>query len=116
MRAIRALRYGGPETLVEQTLETPVPSPQQVRIRVEAIGVNFIDIYHRTGLYPSKEPVHLGVEGAGVIEVLGSEVRDFKVGDRVAWSDVPGSYATHVCAPTQRLVLVPEGVPSEAAA
>ncbi len=116
MRAIKALRYGGPETLVEHTSETPEPTPQQVRIRIEACGVNFIDIYHRTGLYPSKEPVSLGVEGAGVIEALGSEVRDFKVGDRVAWSDVPGSYATHVCAPTQRLVAVPDAVSSEAAA
>lgn len=116
MRAIKAFRYGGPDTLTELTLDTPEPKPDQVRIRVEAIGVNYLDVYHRTGLYPTTEPVNVGVEGAGVIEALGSEVRDFKVGERVAWSDVPGSYATHVCAPARRLVTVPDGVSSEAAA
>jgi len=116
MRAIRALRYGGPETLTEQTIETPEPAADQVRIRVEAAGVNFLDIYHRTGLYPTQEPVRLGVEGAGVIEAVGSAVKDLKVGARVAWSDVPGSYATHVCAPAARLVAVPDGVTSQTAA
>jgi len=116
MRAIRALRYGGPETLTEQTIETPEPAADQVRIRVEAAGVNFLDIYHRTGLYPTQEPVRLGVEGAGVIEAVGTAVKDLKVGARVAWSDVPGSYATHVCAPAARLVAVPEGVTSQTAA
>lgn len=116
MRAIRALRYGGPDTLTEQTIETPEPAADQVRIRVEAAGVNFLDIYHRTGLYPTQEPVRLGVEGAGVVEAIGSAVKDLKVGARVAWSDVPGSYATHVCAPAARLVAVPDGVTSHTAA
>ncbi len=115
MRAIRALRYGGPETLTEQAIEALEPAADQVRIRVEAAGVNFLDIYHRTGLYPTQEPVRLGVEGAGVIEALGSAVKDLKVGARVAWSDVPGSYATHVCAPAARLVPVPDGVSLETA-
>jgi len=116
MRAIRSLKYGGPETMAEQTLPSPEPAAHQVRVRVEAAGVNYIDIYQRSGLYPTQEPVNLGLEGAGVIEALGSEVRDLKVGARVAWCDVPGSYATHVCAPAQRVVPVPDGVSSQTAA
>jgi len=116
MRAIRALKYGGPDTLTEQTLETPEPAPEQVRVRVEAAGVNFLDVYHRTGLYPTQEPVRLGMEGAGVIEAVGSAVKDLAVGTRVAWSDVPGSYATHVLAPAARVVQVPDGLSSETAA
>jgi NADPH2:quinone reductase len=118
MRAIEAVRYGGPETLVEREHPLPVPVPGEVRVRVEAAGVNFIDIYHRTGLYPSSEPVRLGLEGAGIVEALGQGVSGLAIGERVAWVDVRGSYATHVCAARDRLVKVPaalDGVTAAAA-
>lgn len=116
MRVIEASHYGGPETLALRQCPTPAPGPGQVRVRVEFAGVNYIDVYQRTGLYPTGEPVKLGLEGAGVVEEVGPEVFDLRAGQRVAWCDVPGSYASHVCAPEQRLVPVPDGVSSELAA
>ena len=93
--------------MVERELPLLEPSPGEARVRVEAAGVNFIDIYQRSGLYPTQEPVRLGLEGAGIVEALGAGVEGLSVGERVAWSDVPGSYASHVCAPRARLVKVP---------
>jgi NADPH2:quinone reductase len=116
MRAMQAREYGGSETLREQPLELSDPAPQEARVRVEVAGVNFIDIYHRTGLYPTEQPVRLGLEGAGVVEAVGSEVRELAAGDRVAWVDVRGSYASHVNAPAARLVKVPAGLGAEQAA
>jgi NADPH2:quinone reductase len=85
-------------------------------VRVQAVGVNFIDIYHRTGLYPLPLPLAIGLEGAGTVERIGNTVSDLKVGERVAWASVPGSYATHVVAPADRLVPIPDGVATEVAA
>jgi NADPH2:quinone reductase len=85
-------------------------------VRVQAAGLNFIDIYHRTGLYPLPLPLAIGLEGAGTVEQLGSAVSDLKVGERVAWASVLGSYATHVVSPADRLVPVPDGVATEVAA
>jgi NADPH2:quinone reductase len=85
-------------------------------VRVQAAGLNFIDIYHRTGLYPLPLPLAIGLEGAGTIEKIGNNVSDLKVGERVAWASVPGSYATHVVAPADRLVPVPDAVATEVAA
>jgi NADPH2:quinone reductase len=116
MRAIQALRYGGADTLSEQTIELHEPLPHQVRVRIEAAGVNFIDIYQRSGLYPTQEPVRLGLEGAGIVEAVGSEVRDLHVGTRVAWCDQPGSYATHALLAAGRVVRVPEAVSATQAA
>jgi NADPH2:quinone reductase len=116
MKAIRAHRHGGPEVLQLDELPTPEPGPGQALVRVEAAGVNYIDTYHRTGLYPMPLPVPLGLEGAGVVEALGPDVPAGDApgavapGARVAWSGVPGSYATHVLAPADRLVPLPAGV------
>jgi NADPH2:quinone reductase len=116
MRAMQALEYGGSDMIRERALELPAPAPGEARVRVEAAGVNFIDIYQRTGLYPTEQPVRLGLEGAGVVEAVGSAVSDLSPGTRVAWVDVRGSYATHVNAPADRLVQVPADVSSEQAA
>jgi NADPH2:quinone reductase len=92
--------------------EHPVgdPGPGQVRVRSAAAGVNFIDVYFRTGLYPRPLPFVSGLEGAGTVETLGEGVTGLAVGDRVAWSGVPGSYAEHVLAPVASLVRLPDGV------
>src|SRR5262245_33855430 len=96
MRAIRAKAPGGPEVMEMEELPVGEPGPGEARVRVEAAGVNFIDIYHRTGLYKVPLPMPLGLEGAGVVEAAGPGVTEVKAGDRVAWSAGPGSYATHV--------------------
>jgi NADPH2:quinone reductase len=83
---------------------------------VEAAGLNFIDVYHRTGLYPLPLPLPIGLEGAGTVEQVGSSVSDVQVGQRVAWASVPGSYATHVVAAVERLVPVPDNVAIDIAA
>jgi NADPH2:quinone reductase len=116
MQAIRPKQTGGPEVLQLAEAPTPQPGPGEVLVRVQAAGLNFIDIYHRTGLYPLPLPLAIGLEGAGTIENIGNSVSDLKVGDRVAWASVPGSYATHVMAPADRLVPVPDGVATEVAA
>lgn len=116
MLAVRAHRHGGPEVLELDELPTPSPGPGQALVRVEAAGVNFIDTYHRSGLYKTSMPVPLGVEGAGVIEAVGDGVTGLAPGAAVAWSGVPGSYATHVVAPVDKLVLVPAGLDAARAA
>jgi NADPH2:quinone reductase len=116
MFAIRPTHPGGPELLTLAETPTPAPGPGSVLIRVEAAGVNFIDIYHRTGLYPMPTPLPLGLEGAGTVEAVGPEVTTLAPGDRVAWASVTGSYATHVVAPVEKLVKVPEGVGLKVAA
>ena len=116
MQAIRPRKTGGPEVLELAEAPTPRPGPGEVLVRVEAAGLNFIDVYHRTGLYPLPLPLPIGLEGAGTVEQLGSAVSDVKVGARVAWASVPGSYATHVVAPVERLVPVPASVATDIAA
>jgi len=117
MQAIRAAEPGGPENLALDTLETPEPDPGQVLVRVHAAGVNFIDTYHRTGFYPMPRPIPIGMEGAGVVERAGAGVpAGMQPGARVAWTSVPGSYATHVVARAEQLVPVPDGVSLEDAA
>ena len=95
MRAIRFEKTGGPEVLELVEVEVPSPGPGQVLIRHEAIGINFIETYQRSGLYPMKLPSGLGGEAAGVVEAVGDGVSRFKVGDRVATagSGSPGAYA-----------------------
>ncbi|MBI3457406.1 MAG: quinone oxidoreductase [Candidatus Rokubacteria bacterium] len=110
MRAIRVPQYGGPETMKLDELPTPKPGPGQALVRIEAAGVNFIDIYQRSGLYKGALPVPLGLEGAGVVAEVASGVATVKVGDRVAWTGVPGSYATHNVIPADRLVALPSGL------
>jgi len=115
MRAARVPTPGGPDAI--QLVEVPTPEPQrgEVLVRVEGAGVNYIDVYHRTGAYKSELPVRLGLEGAGVVEACGPEAT-LPVGGRVAWSSVVGSYATHVIAPEDRLVPVPDAIDSRTAA
>jgi NADPH2:quinone reductase len=118
MLAIRPDHTGGPEVMTLVELATPVPGPGQALVRVTAAGVNFIDVYQRSGQYPVPLPIPLGSEGAGVVEALGGGSPDapVTVGERVAWAGVPGSYATHVLAPVERLVPVPAGVDAKVAA
>lgn len=115
MKAIRAHRHGGPDVLQLDELPTPRPSAGQALVAVEAAGVNFIDTYHRSGLYKTTLPVPIGVEGAGTALAVGPGV-DLAIGTRVAWTGVPGSYATHVVAPADRLVAIPDALDSARAA
>lgn len=110
MHVVRVHEPGGPEAMSYEEIETPTPGPGEVLVRVVAAGVNFIDIYQRSGQYKLPTPFTLGLEAAGTIEALGPEVAGFKVGDRVAYSSVQGSYAEYVIAPTARLVPVPRSI------
>jgi NADPH2:quinone reductase len=116
MRAIRPRRTGGPELLAIEECPTPAPGKGEALVRVAAAGVNFIDVYQLSGLYPLPLPMAIGLEGAGTVEQIGDGVADLRVGDRVAWSSVSGSYASHLVAPTDKLVPVPEGVATDVAA
>jgi NADPH2:quinone reductase len=116
MHVVRVAATGGPELMQLDEVATPTPGPGQLLVRVEAAGVNFIDTYERSGAYRVTLPHALGREGAGVVEAVGPEVVGFVAGDRVAWCDAPGSYATHALVPAARAVPVPAGVPSATAA
>ena len=116
MKAIRVQTTGGPEVLEYVDIPTPSPGDGEALVRLEAIGVNFIDVYHRTGLYPMPLPFTPGSEGAGVVESVGSNVRDLKPGDRVAYAMTRGSYAEYHVVPADRLVPVAEGVDARTAA
>jgi NADPH2:quinone reductase len=116
MQVVRIHDQGGPEVMRVEEVPTPEPGPGQVRVRVAAAGVNFIDIYHRSGQYKVGLPFVLGREGAGTVEAVGSGVSELREGQTVAWAGVPGSYATHVIAPAAELVPVPDGVQARGAA
>lgn len=108
---------GDASALRVQQAELPLPGPGEVRVRQSAVGVNFVDIYHRTGLYPLPAlPAVLGVEGAGVIEAIGAGVEALTVGQRVAYAGVVGAYATARNLPAQRVVALPDGITAEQAA
>jgi NADPH2:quinone reductase len=107
---------GGPEALVWEPIDLPAPRTGEVLVEVAAAGVNYIDVYQRNGLYPLPLPAVLGLEGAGTVTAVGPDVVDLAPGDRVAWLDVPGSYAGAVLAPAARLVRVPDGLDLELAA
>lgn len=110
MKAVQMNQTGGPDVLKYVDVPDPKPGPGQVVIDLRAIGVNFMDIYSRSGLYPVNLPLILGGEGAGIVSQAGSGVTDVKVGDMVAYSNVNASYAEKVVAPADRLVKVPAGV------
>jgi NADPH2:quinone reductase len=116
MRAIRVHEFGGPEAMKLEELPTPKPGEGQALVRIEAAGLNYIDVYQRGGAYKNPLPYSLGLEGAGVAEAVGAGVTTVRVGDRVAWTGVPGSYATHNVVPADRLVALPAGVDSRAGA
>ena len=115
-RAIRAHQTGGPEVLQWEEVMVGDPGPGEVRVRNTAIGLNFIDTYHRSGLYPMPMPLTLGSEGAGVIEAVGPKVKGFKAGDRVAYAQPIGAYAEVLIRPAARLVKIPAGISDQAAA
>ncbi len=104
MKAIRVNEHGGPEALGYESVEAPEPGSGQARVRLAASGVNFIDVYMRSGVYPGNPPFTLGLEGAGEVEAVGEGVEEVSVGDHVAWAGVPGSYAEAVVAPADKLV------------
>jgi NADPH2:quinone reductase len=110
MKAIRVHAIGGPEALRLEELPEPSPGPGQVSIRVEAAGVNFIEVYHRTGLYKVALPATPGSEAAGVVEAVGAGVTEFRPGERVATVNAQGAYAEFALAPAERVVALPEGV------
>lgn len=114
MKAIRVHALGGPEVLRFEDIPDPVPAEGQAAVRIEAIGVNFIDVYHRTGLYkvPSL-PFTPGQEAAGTVEALGPGVTGLAVGDRVAYAGAMGSYAEKAAVPADRLVRLPEGLSAQ---
>jgi NADPH:quinone reductase len=116
MRGIQVTRYGGPEVLEHVELPDPAPGPGEALIRVRVAGVNFTDVYQRTGMYPGALPFTPGVEGVGVVEKLGSGVRDVKVGDRVGWVMIKGAYAELAAIPAERLVPIPASIDDRTAA
>lgn len=116
-KAIRIHETGGPEVLRLEEVEVPDPGPGQARVRQTAIGLNFIDIYHRTGLYPMELPFTPGMEGAGTVEAVGEGVTEVAVGDRVAYAGGPvGAYAEVRLAPAAKLVRLPDDIPEDTAA
>ncbi len=116
MKAIRISQYGGAEVLSFEDIDVADPGEGQVRITIEAAGVNFIDTYHRTGLYPLNLPLTLGLEGAGIVNAVGAGVSDLTEGDRVAWKSVEGSYAEQVVADVAEVVKIPSDVATKTAA
>ncbi len=116
MKAIRIEAYGGPERLVYLDVDRPEPKTGEALVRIEAVGVNYIDVYHRTGLYPLPLPFTPGSEAAGTVEAVGDVVDEISVGDRVAYAMALGSYAEYAVVPASKLVKVPEGMDTQTAA
>ena len=114
--AIRLYENGGPEKMQWEEVEVGNPGSGEVRVRNTAVGLNFIDTYHRSGLYPMQLPITLGMEGAGVVEAVGPKVKEFKVGDRVAYANPLGAYADVLLRPAERLVKIPAGIDDQVAA
>ena len=115
-KAVRYHKQGGPEVLQYEDVAVGDPGQGQVRIRHTAIGVNFVDTYQRSGLYPMQLPGVAGNEGAGVVEAVGPGVTDLKAGDRVAYTGLPGSYCEQRVVPADRMVKLPQGISEETAA
>lgn len=116
IRRVRITETGGPGVLEIERVDLPEPGPGEVRVRHTAIGLNYIDTYHRTGLYPLPLPTGLGVEAAGQVAAVGEGVTTLKEGDRVVYFFVPGSYADEVNMPADRLVVLPDTIADDAAA
>jgi NADPH2:quinone reductase len=114
--AVRIYEHGGPEIMSWEEVEVGDPGPGEVRVRNTAVGLNYIDTYHRSGLYPMQLPVVLGSEGAGVVEKVGPKVKGLKAGDRVAYAQPIGAYAEVLLRPAARLVKIPSGIDDQAAA
>ena len=112
--AIRVHEYGGPDVLKWEEVQVGEPGPGQAKLKQHAAGVNFIDVYIREGRYKAPLPFVPGQEGAGTITAVGSEAKSVKVGDRVAWSGLLGSYAEYAAVAADRLVSIPQGVSESA--
>jgi NADPH:quinone reductase len=110
VKAIVIHKTGGPDVMSYEDVNVPPPGPGQVRIKQHAIGVNYIDIYIRSGMYPNQTPFTLGNEGAGEVTQLGDGVKEFKVGDRVAYAGALGGYAEERNVPAALLVKLPESI------
>jgi NADPH2:quinone reductase len=116
-RIVKIEKTGGPEVLKLKTVNLEKPAPEEVAIEHKAIGLNFIDIYHRSGLYPLELPSGIGVEGAGIIKEIGAKVEGFSVGDKVAYAGAPlGAYSSERNYPTKNLIKIPEEISFEVAA
>ena len=112
MKAVRITEPGGPEVMKVEEMPTPTPQAGQLLVRVEAAGVNYIDTYQRSGQYKVPLPYTMGLEGAGTIEAVGDGVTGMAKGARVAWTNVPGAYATHALVPADKVVPLPAGITS----
>ena len=117
MKAVEISKNGGPEVLELKDIALGKPENDEVTIEHKAIGLNYIDTYHRSGLYPLKLPTGIGAEGAGIIKEVGSNVKEFNLGDKVAYAGTPlGAYSTHRNYPTKNLVMVPDNIDLEVSA
>lgn len=116
MKAVRIHQYGGLEALQLEDLPVPEPGEGEARVKIEAAGVNFIDIYHRLGRYQGSLPLTLGQEAAGTVDAVGPNVTDLKPGDRVAYASVQGAYTEYAIVPAWRLIAIPSGVDAKQAA
>src|SRR5580698_1471532 len=116
MQAIQITQTGGPEVMLLQEVPTPEPGDGQALIKIEASGVNFIDVYQREGRYSVQLPFIPGQEAAGTVIALGPDVTSTKVGDRVAWCHVMGTYAEYAVAPVSKLIAIPDGISTSQAA
>jgi NADPH2:quinone reductase len=116
MKAIQVTKTGGPEVLTLADIPAPKPKTNEVLVKISASGVNFIDVYFREGRYPTPLPFVAGQEASGVVSEIGSDVKTFKPGDRVAYTNIMGAYAEYAAVPADRLVHVPQGVTDQQAA
>lgn len=116
MKAVRVHKYGGPEVLTLENVPVPEPKAGEARVKIEAAGVNFIDIYQRTGLYPLQTPFTLGMEGAGTVDAVGDGVSEVRPGDRVAYAMILGSYAEYAVVPAWKLALLPANIDAKSGA
>jgi NADPH2:quinone reductase len=116
MKAVRIKKYGGPEVLSHEEIPVPEPKAGEARVKIEAIGVNYIDIYQRTGLYPLETPFTLGMEGAGIVDQVGEGVTEVSKGARVAYAMILGSYAEYAIVPAAKLAPLPQAIDAKSAA
>jgi len=116
MKVVRVHKYGGPEVLTLEEIPVPEPKAGEARVKIAANGVNYIDIYQRTGLYPLQTPFTLGMEGAGVVDAIGEGVTEVKKGDRVAYAMILGSYAEYAIVPASKLAPLPSNLDAKSGA
>jgi NADPH2:quinone reductase len=110
MKAVRIHAHGGPEALRYEDVAEPQPKAGEAVVKVDAAGLNYLDVYYRTGIYKAELPITIGVEAGGTVTAVGPNVTEVKVGDKVAYTGVPGAYAQYAAVPAPRLVVLPAGV------